>query len=465
MSDDKKTSAKTPNSRPVGETTPEKSPTSDDAAVVSQAWSARFHVVVGLMGIALLVGGFGTWSVTTNIAGAIIAPGAIEVEQNRQVVQHPDGGVIQSIEVQDGDRVEAGDVLIRLDPEDLQSELTIVQNQLFELIARRGRLEAERDGTDGITYAPLLVEAAAEMNEAQNLIDGQERLFVQRRENLASEIEQMRKRLSQIGNQNDGIRAQQTALSRQLELIEEELANKKSLQEKGLAQSSVVLALERDKASLLGSEGELAATIAQNEGKITEIEIEILKLSTQRREDAIQTLRDLGYQELELAERRRALISRLGRLDIRAPLPGVIHEMQVYAEREVIQPAQPLLYIVPQNQRLLIAAQIQPIHVDEVHPGQEVTLRIAAFDSRNTPELTGRVQVISPDSITDEKTGVSYYRVRIELLEGEVEKLPEGTVLIPGMPVEAYLRTADRSPLAYLVQPFSNYFKKAFREG
>lgn len=465
MSDDKKTSAKTPNSRPVGETTPEKSPTSDDAAVVSQAWSARFHVVVGLMGIALLVGGFGTWSVTTNIAGAIIAPGAIEVEQNRQVVQHPDGGVIQSIEVQDGDRVEAGDVLIRLDPEDLQSELTIVQNQLFELIARRGRLEAERDGTDGITYAPLLVEAATEMNEAQNLIDGQERLFVQRRENLASEIEQMRKRLSQIGNQNDGIRAQQTALSTQLELIEEELANKKSLQEKGLAQSSVVLALERDKASLLGSEGELAATIAQNEGKITEIEIEILKLSTQRREDAIQTLRDLGYQELELAERRRALISRLGRLDIRAPLPGVIHEMQVYAEREVIQPAQPLLYIVPQNQRLLIAAQIEPIHVDEVHPGQEVTLRIAAFDSRNTPELTGRVQVISPDSITDEKTGVSYYRVRIELLEGEVEKLPEGTVLIPGMPVDAYLRTADRSPLAYLVQPFSDYFKKAFREG
>lgn len=465
MSDDKKTPAKAPNSQPVGETTPEKTPTSDDVSVVSQAWSARFHVVVGLIGIALLVGGFGTWSVTTNIAGAIIAPGAIEVEQNRQVVQHPDGGVIQSIEVHDGDRVEAGDVLIRLDPEDLQSELTIVQNQLFELIARRGRLEAERDGTDGITYAPLLVEAATEMNEAQNLIDGQERLFVQRRENLASEIEQMRKRLSQIGNQNDGIRAQQTALSTQLELIEEELANKKSLQEKGLAQSSVVLALERDKASLLGSEGELAATIAQNEGKITEIEIEILKLSTQRREEAIQTLRDLGYQELELAERRRALIARLGRLDIRAPLPGVIHAMQVYAEREVIQPAQPLLYIVPQDQRLLIAAQIEPIHVDEVHPGQEVTLRIAAFDSRNTPELTGKVQVISPDSITDEKTGMSYYRVRIELLEGEVEKLPEGTILIPGMPVDAYLRTADRSPLAYLVQPFSDYFKKAFREG
>lgn len=436
----------------------------DSEDTVAKAWSAKFHVLVGFIGIALLVGGFGTWSVTTNIAGAIIAPGAIEAEQNRQVVQHPDGGVIQNITVREGDLVNAGDILVRLDPEQLQSELTIVQNQLFELMARRGRLEAERDGANTIVFDDLLMEASETADEAQNLMDGQQRLFEQRRESLSANVSQLEKRLAQIASQNEGISAQQSATSQQLDLIERELANKRSLLERRLTQSSVVLALERDKAALLGSQGELTALFAQNEGKMTETEIEILKLGQQRREEAIATLRDLGFQELELAERRRALIVRLGRLDIRAPLSGAIHAMQVFAEREVIRPAQPLLYIVPQDQPLIIGAQVETIHVDEIHPGQDVVLRFSALDSRNTPELTGRVLTVSPDAFSDEATGQSFYRARIELLEGEAEKLPPDTVLIPGMPVEAYLRTADRSPLAYLVKPLADYFNKAFRE-
>lgn len=433
-------------------------------ANILNAWTARFHVILGFIGLAVLVGGFGTWATFTTIAGAIIAPGAIEVEQNRQVVQHLDGGVIQKINVREGDTVSAGDLLVQLDPELLQSELTIVSNQLFELVARRGRLEAERDGLDEITFDPLIVQAAQDSPEAQNLIDGQQRLFEQRRTTLNAEAQQLEKRLGQIASQNDGIQAQQDALAKQLALIEQELANKKSLLDRGLAQSSVVLALERDQAALLGSQGELTSVFAQNEGKITEIEIEILKLSQRRVEEAITTLRDLGYQELELAERRRALIARLGRLDIRAPFPGVIHAMQVFAEREVIQPAQPLLYIVPQDQRLIITVQVETIHVDQVHTGQDVTLRFAALDSRNTPELNGRVLTISPDAFTDESTGMSFYRARLELSEGELAKLPEGTVLVPGMPVEAYLRTADRSPMAFLVKPLADYFNKAFRE-
>ena len=274
---------------------------------VARAWSARPHMVVGLLALLILVGGFGTWSVTTDISGAIIAPGGIESEQNRQVVQHPDGGVIQSIEVKEGDIVDAGDILVRLDPEELQSELTIVQNQLFELVARRGRLEAERDGTDEITFDDLIVEEARVHPDAQEFMDGQQRLFDQRRESLASETEQLRKRMSQISSQNEGIAAQQAALETQLRLISEELVNKRSLLERNLVQSSVVLALERDKAALEGQSGELTAAIAQNEGRITEIEIEILKLGQARREQAIENLRDLGYQELELAERRRAL--------------------------------------------------------------------------------------------------------------------------------------------------------------
>ncbi|WP_298498108.1 HlyD family type I secretion periplasmic adaptor subunit [uncultured Maritimibacter sp.] len=436
-------------------------PAQDD---VTRAWSARSHVLAGMIGLVLLVGGFGTWSATTNIAGAIIAPGAIEAEQTRQVVQHPDGGVIDTIAVREGDRVEAGDVLIRLDPEQLQSELTIVQNQLFELIARRGRLEAERDGAEMIVFDPMLVEAAANAPEADSLMEGQERLFDQRRQNIAAEAAQLEKRVEQITDQNAGIDAQQTALARQLDLIEQELSNKQSLLDRNLVQSSVVLALERDRAAIMGQRGELTSAHAQNAGRITEIEIEILKLDQSRREEAITTLRDLGYQELELAERRRALISQLGRLDIRAPFSGVIHAMQVYAAREVVRPAQPLLYIVPQDNRLIIAAQVDPIHIDEIHVGQAVSLRLASLDSRQTPVLEGRVLTLSADALTDEATGRGYYRARIELLPEELARLPEGTVLIPGMPVDSYIRTADRTPLAYLVKPLADYFNRAFRE-
>ncbi|MAM63882.1 HlyD family type I secretion periplasmic adaptor subunit [Maritimibacter sp. UBA3975] len=436
----------------------------ENGEAVARAWSARTHVLVGFVALLMLVGGFGTWSVTADISGAIIAPGSVEGEQNRQVVQHPDGGVIESIEVKEGDLVEAGDVLIRLDPELLRSELTIVENQLFELVSRRGRLEAERDGSETLQFDEMILEEARTHPDAQDFMDGQRRLFEQRVESLAAETDKLRERLSQIDSQNEGIAAQQAALTTQLELIGQELVNKKSLLERGLAQSSVVLALERDQAALEGQRGELTAMIAQNRGRMTEIEIDILKLEQVRREEAIQNLRDLGYRELELAERRRALIAQLGRLDIRAPLSGAIHAMQVYAEREVIRSAQPLLYIVPQDQQLVIGAQVDPINVDEIHVGQEVTLRLAALDSRTTPELVGRVMTVSADALTDENSGRTYYRTRIALEEGEIEKLPEGTVLVPGMPVEAYLRTADRSPLAYLVKPLADYFNKAFRE-
>ncbi|MGH1367906.1 MAG: HlyD family type I secretion periplasmic adaptor subunit [Maritimibacter sp.] len=428
----------------------------------ANAWSARFPVTLGLIALLVLIGGFGTWSVTSQIAGAIIAPGAIEVEQNRQVVQHPDGGVVEALVVREGDTVAAGDVLIRLDAGQIASELSIAENQLFELMARRGRLEAERDDLETIAFDPLLLNSGSK--DAQDLMDGQVRLFEQRRENLASEVSQLGKRIGQIGSQNEGIAAQQAALDKQLVLITRELSNKQTLLDKGLAQSSAVMALEREEAAILGQRGELIAELALNEGRRTEIDIEILKIRSQRREEAIQTLRDLGYRELELAERLRALTEQMGRLDIRAPLAGIVHAMQVFAEREVVQPAQPVLYIVPQDKRLVIGVRVDPIHVDEIRVGQDVTLRFSAFDSRTTAELTGRVVTISADTLVDEVTGQSYYRARIELLDGELEKLPEDAILIPGMPVEAFLRTDDRSPLSYLVEPLSDYFNKAFRE-
>ncbi len=268
----------------------------------------------------------------------------------------------------------------------------------------------------------------------------------------------------QITDQIIGIDAQQTALIRQLELIEQELGDQQSLLDRGLAQASRVLSLQREEARLSGTVGELTAQKAQAEGRSTEIDIEILKLDTQRREEAITTLRDFQFRERELAEQRRALMERLDRLVITAPVSGVVYGLRVYAPRSVIRAADPVMYLVPQDRPLVIAAQVLPINIDQLSVDQNVSLRFPALDQRQTPELFGRVVQISADAFQDEGSQVSYYRAEIVLSEGEIDRLPEGVTLIPGMPVEAFIRTADRTPLAYLVKPFTDYFAKAFRE-
>ncbi|MEM8694237.1 MAG: HlyD family type I secretion periplasmic adaptor subunit [Pseudomonadota bacterium] len=427
-------------------------------------WSAFRPVLIGMIGLIGLLGGFMLWATMTQIAGAIIAPGRIEVDQNRQVVQHPIGGVVDSIAVKEGDVVEAGDVLIELDAEQLASRLAIVEGQLFELMARRGRLEAERDGTDTLTYPELLIEMSAENPDVQGLMIGQENLFEARRESIARETEQLEKRKAQISNQIDGIRAQQVSLSRQLELIEEELANQRSLLDRGLAQASSVLNLERNAASLDGQLGELEAQYAQSEGRITEIDIEIIKLGTSQREQAITQLRDLVYRELEFLEQRAALTSELDQLSIRAPVSGIVYGMRVQTPRSVIRGADPVLYLIPQDRPLVIAARVDPINIDQIAVGQAVNLRFSALDQRTTPELIGQVSLLSADAFEDEAVGISYYRAEIILSAGEVDRLPDGQALIPGMPVEAFIRTADRSPLVYLVKPMTDYFNRAFRE-
>ena len=433
-----------------------------DAA--QKRWSSRGPLMLGFLAILVLLGGFGTWSVMANISGAVIASGQIEVDQNRQVVQHPDGGVISEIRVEEGDLVNAGDILLRLDATELSSELVVIEGQLFELMARRGRLEAERDGADDIVFDTELTSIAANSDNAKELMEGQRRLFVARLESLAQEISQMKKRLLQIDDQIDGIVAQQTALESQLDLINQELVSQQALLDRGLAQVSRVLGLQREEARLQGTMGELAASKAQAEGRITEIKIEILKFGTKRREEAITRLRDLQFRELELKEQRNALTTRLSRLDIRAPLSGVVYGLQFFAPRSVIRPADPVLYLVPQDRALVIAAKVQPNNIDQIFVGQEVTLRFPSFDSRTTPELKGRVMKISADAFVDERSQASFYRSEIALLDGEMDKLPEEATLIPGMPVQAFIRTNDRTPLAYLVKPFTDYFAKAFRE-
>ena len=427
-------------------------------------WTARAPLIYGGIALLILVGGFGAWAVGSRIAGAIVASGRVEVDRNRQVVQHIDGGVITEIGVDEGDQVEQGQLLLRLDEADLMSELIVTEGELWEIMARRGRLEAERDDAEVVVFDGELIKAGSENPDVSGFMDGQVRLFMARSESLDRNTEQLGKRIAQIQSQIEGIDAQRNALSQQLDLIRAELADQQQLLEKGLAQATRVLALQREEASLAGQVGELLAQRAQADGRITEIEIELLKLQTTRREEAIATLRDLRYRELELAERRRQLSQKLDRLAIRAPVSGVVYGLNVFTLQSVIRPADPLMFIVPQDRPLVAAVQVPTIHVDQVYPGQEVALRFSAFDQRTTPELEGNVVRISPDAFEDDQTGESYYEAEIELSEGEVEKLPSDVTLIPGMPVDAFLRTTDRTPLAYLTKPLTDYFVKAFRE-
>lgn len=428
-------------------------------------FSVHRHLALGLGGLALLILGFGGWASFSEISGAVIAPGQIEVDQNRQVVQHPDGGVVAQILAQEGDSVRQGQLLIQLDATRLGSELAIIEGQLFELMARRGRLEAERDDKPEPVYDALLRDSAANNQDAAVLMAGQSQLLAARRASRAQEVAQLAKRRSQIDTQITGISAQSQALGQQLELIEQELKDQQTLLDRGLAQAGRVLALRREQARLSGQLGELTAQRALAQERATEIDLEVIKLRTQQREEAITRLRDLQFRELELAEQRRALLDQRDRLAIRAPVSGIIYGLQVTTPRSVIRAAEPVMFIIPQDRPLVIAARVDPIHIDKITLGQPVNLRFSALDQRTTPELTGEVAKVSPDAFVDQARGLSYYRAEITLPEAEQAKLPENIRLLPGMPVEAFIRTGDRTPLAYLTKPLTDYFSKAFRDG
>ncbi len=426
-------------------------------------WSMRGPIAIGTAALAVLLLGFGLWSTMTTLAGAIVASGRIEVEQNRQVVQHPDGGVVAEILVTEGATVEAGAILVKLDGTLLNSERSIVRGQLHELMARRARLEAERDDSASVAFPQDLLDLAATDEALASLLAGQDRLFQARRDTSAKITEQLARRSDQTRAQIEGIDAQSAALETQLGLIKDELASQQQLLDKGLAQASTVLALQREEARLMGLVGELASSRAQAEARITETEIESSRVGAMRIEEAVQELREIGPTIMELQERLGVLEERIARLDIRAPVSGIVLGLTVTTPRAVIRPADPVLYLVPQDRPLVIAAQVAPIHVDQVHVGQPVELVFAAFSSRTTPHLYGSVSKISADAFTDQATQASFYRAEIVLNEGEIAKL-EGQVLLPGMPVDAFIQTESHTPLAYLIKPFTDYFSRAFRE-
>ena len=426
----------------------------------SPRWQGRFAFLLGFVALLLLGGLLAIWGTQARIAGAVIAPGLVKVEGNRQVVQHPDGGIVGAIYVRNGDYVEAGQVVLRFDDADVRSELSIIENQLLEVVARIGRLRAERDGVNKIEFD---LTAITHMSKDE-VLEGQRVLFEARSASFDKELEQIDEQIIQTREQIAGVDAQIEAIDIQLDLLEPEISANEQLKEKGLVVLSKHLEPQRKQAQLGGERGRLVALRGQHLSSIAALELNKIRLGTTRREKAITELRDLEGDHSELLERLRIAKRKLSRMEVSAPVSGMVYGSNVFALRSVVQKGKDIMYIVPQNQALVISARIPAPDVDQVTLGQDVSLRFTALDQRFTPEIFGILINVSADSVLDEKSGKSFYEAEISPLETELVKLGDQS-LVPGMPVEAFIRTAERSPLNYLTKPLSDYFHRAFREG
>ena len=426
---------------------------------VDRLLKARTPVLIGIVALFVLIGGFGYWSVEARIAGAVIAPGTVQVEGRRQVVEHPDGGVVIEINARNGDQVEAGAVLFQLDPTRLLTELSIVEGQLLELVVRKARLLAERDELEEI---PEVASDAGLPHPSAEIIDGERRLFEARASGLAEERDQIDEQIRQIENRILGIGAQADALDQQIAFATQDLSSQRALLERQLIQTSIVLGLERDLSQLKGQRARLDAEVAELRGQIAAARIQKVRLVTARREEAIAALRDLEFREVELVERRLDLKDRIDRLTIRAPVGGVVFGSVIDAPQSVLRAADPVLYIVPQDQPVVIEARLNPIDIDQVFTGQAAVLRLTALDQRLTPEIDGVVRVVSADAVLDQATGLTYYSAEIVPSQAGLE-LVGPNVIVPGMPVEAFIQTDERRPIDYLTKPLTDYIARAMR--
>ena len=425
--------------------------------------SIRRHLALGLGLGAVLVVGVGGWATVTQISGAVIAPGQLVVESDIKKVQHPTGGVVGELRVREGDRVKAGDVLIRLDETQTRANLDIVLRALDELDARHARDEAERDDAPTIAFpAELLGRRDADPSVAR-LVDGETRLFAARRAGRAGQKAQLSERIEQLRQEIGGLTQQANAKEREIALILTELTGVRELYAKNLVPLSRVTALERETARLQGERGQLVAQTASAKGKITETELQILQVDGDMRTEVGKDLAEIRGKRSELREKRVAAEDQLKRIDLRSPQDGTVHQMTVHTVGGLVTPSEPAMLIVPTADQLAVEVKIPPQDIDSVRREQRAVLRFSAFNSRTTPEIDGTVSRVSADVSTDPKTGQSYYTARIRVPETQRERLGE-VQLVPGMPVEAFLQIGERSVMSYLMKPLADQVAKAWRE-
>ncbi len=424
--------------------------------------SIRLHLIVGLVLVTMLTLGLGGWASTAQISGALIAPGSIVVESNVKKVQHPTGGVVGEVRAHDGDRVKAGDVLVRLDDTVPKASLAIVTKGLNGLWARAARLAAEQADADRITFPPQLLQAADDP-DVKSLIDNETKLFDVRRAGRTGQKAQLRERIAQLNEEISGLEAQETAKSREIDLIQKELVGVRDLYAKNLIQISRLTALERDAARLDGDRAQFIAQKAQAKGKITEIELQVIQIDKDLSSEVSKDLREANDKIGELVERKVTAEDQLRRIDIRSPQDGMVLQSSVHTVGGVVTAGDAIMMIVPQADNLSVEAKVNPQDIDQLRVGQKTLLRLSAFNQRTTPELNGTVSRISPDTTVDQRTGQSFYTIRITMPPDEVARLGD-IRLIPGMPVEAFVQTGDRTMLSYLAKPLSDQLMRAFRE-
>ncbi|WP_370439317.1 HlyD family type I secretion periplasmic adaptor subunit [Microvirga sp. TS319] len=422
----------------------------------------RRYLLLGTATACMLVFGVGGWAATTELAGAVIAPSVLVVDSNVKKVQHPTGGVVDVLRVRDGDRVQAGDLLVRLDETVTQANLAVVQKDLTELSARRAREEAERDGEEAIVFPADLLAQRSDP-EVALVITGEERLFAMRRAAREGQKSQLKERIGQLKEEMQGLSEQISAKDSEIQLIGQELKGVRELWQKNLVPLTRVTALERDGARLGGERGALVAALAQAKGKISETELQILQVDQDLRAEVGRDLAEVRAKISELVEKRVAAQDQLKRVDIRSPQDGIVHQLSIHTVGGVVTAGEPIMLIVPEGDALTVEAKIAPQDIDQVRIGHKAVLRFTAFSRRTTPELNGEVSRISADISQDEKTGTSFYTVRIALPQSEIDRL-KGLRLVPGMPVESFIQTGERTVVSYLTKPLRDQLMKAWRE-
>lgn len=424
--------------------------------------SIRRHSQAGLMSVVFVVVGVGGWAGITDISGAVIASGTVVVDSNVKKVQHPTGGVVGEILKEEGDRVKAGEVLVRLDATITRANLAMVSKSLDELLARRARLEAERDGLDEVQFPAELTDRKSEPGVA-HLMAGERRLFDIRRTVRLGQKTQLRQRILQLQEEIAGNTAQAEAKAKEMAIIDRELSGVRELWEQELVAINRLSALERDESRAEGEWAKLRSLVAETKGKVIETELQILQIDNDFTSEVGRELREVESGIGALVERNIAAKDQLSRIDIRAPQDGTVHEATVHTVGGVVAGGEPLMLIVPDNGNLDVEVKVAPQDIDQLSIGQAANLRFSAFNQRTTPEVAGTVSRISADVTVDERTSASFYTVRVALDPSEKARLGEVT-LVPGMPVEAFIKTGDRNVISYLSKPLTDQLAHAFRE-
>ena len=419
------------------------------------------YLVIGFIGFCVMILGLGGMATMIDFAGAIVAQGRLVVDTSVKKVQHPNGGTVAEIHVVDGDRVQAGDILVRLDSTVTTANLAVITQGIDEIVVQRARLEAERDGAATIDFPPDILARRGEP-EITKLIEIEAGQFESRRAARDGQKDQLRKKISELQEQLAGVAAQQDAVKREIAFTHSDLQSLTTLQLQGLVESSQVSAVERLAAQYDGELGQLIGSAGQVGAAIAETNLQILQIDTDLKSAVEHDLSDDESKLNELTEHAIAARDELRNREIRAPQSGTVYQLSVHTVGGVVGPGETIMMIVPTNDLLVVEARIDPGEVDRVHAGSEAGLRFASLGARTTPQFTGVVETVSPDVAVDERTGTSYFTARIKLPADALATL--GKSLFPGMPVEVFVTTGERTALSYLVKPLTDQIAHMFRE-